>query len=115
LVVSLAHTDWAKAGVDNMAPAHSARDNKEAGDFGLSTMSGDMFSEVASSSPLLQNLNPEQYAAVTLPSTHALILAGAVQETKRVYSHRVKTATEQVERRPGHPWRSFPPTRPQRK
>ena len=35
-----------------------------------------MFPE-APSSPLLQNLNPEQLEAVTLPNTHALILAGA--------------------------------------
>ena len=36
-----------------------------------------MFPE-APSSPLLQNLNPEQLAAVTLPNTHALILAGDI-------------------------------------
>ena len=48
-----------------------------------------MFSEVASSSPLLQNLNPEQYAAVTLPATHALILAGAGSGKTRVLTTRI--------------------------
>ncbi|MDO8440145.1 MAG: 3'-5' exonuclease [Polaromonas sp.] len=48
-----------------------------------------MFSEVASSSPLLKNLNPEQLAAVTLPATHALILAGAGSGKTRVLTTRV--------------------------
>ncbi|MBC7548188.1 MAG: UvrD-helicase domain-containing protein [Polaromonas sp.] len=48
-----------------------------------------MFSEVASDSPLLQNLNPEQYAAVTLPATHALILAGAGSGKTRVLTTRI--------------------------
>ena len=48
-----------------------------------------MFSEVASSSPLLQNLNPEQLAAVTLPATHALILAGAGSGKTRVLTTRI--------------------------
>ena len=48
-----------------------------------------MFSEVASNSPLLQNLNPEQYAAVTLPATHALILAGAGSGKTRVLTTRI--------------------------
>ncbi|MDO9401760.1 MAG: 3'-5' exonuclease [Polaromonas sp.] len=48
-----------------------------------------MFSDVASSSPLLQNLNPEQLAAVTLPATHALILAGAGSGKTRVLTTRV--------------------------
>ena len=48
-----------------------------------------MFSEVASSSPLLQNLNPEQLAAVTLPNTHALILAGAGSGKTRVLTTRI--------------------------
>lgn len=48
-----------------------------------------MFSDAASSSPLLQNLNPEQYAAVTLPATHALILAGAGSGKTRVLTTRI--------------------------
>ncbi len=48
-----------------------------------------MFSEVASSSPLLHNLNPEQLAAVTLPNTHALILAGAGSGKTRVLTTRI--------------------------
>ena len=48
-----------------------------------------MFSEVALNSPLLQNLNPEQYAAVTLPATHALILAGAGSGKTRVLTTRI--------------------------
>ena len=48
-----------------------------------------MFSEIASGSPLLQNLNPEQYAAVTLPATHALILAGAGSGKTRVLTTRI--------------------------
>ena len=43
-----------------------------------------MFSDAAHSSPLLHNLNPEQLAAVTLPATHALILAGAGSGKTRV-------------------------------
>ena len=48
-----------------------------------------MFSEIASDSPLLQNLNPEQHAAVTLPATHALILAGAGSGKTRVLTTRI--------------------------
>ncbi len=48
-----------------------------------------MFSEVASSSPLLHNLNPEQLTAVTLPNTHALILAGAGSGKTRVLTTRI--------------------------
>jgi DNA helicase-2/ATP-dependent DNA helicase PcrA len=48
-----------------------------------------MFSEVAPTSPLLQNLNPEQLAAVTLPPTHALILAGAGSGKTRVLTTRI--------------------------
>ena len=47
-----------------------------------------MFSEV-DSSPLLKNLNPEQLAAVTLPATHALILAGAGSGKTRVLTTRI--------------------------
>ncbi|RYG07080.1 MAG: DNA helicase II, partial [Burkholderiales bacterium] len=42
-----------------------------------------------STSPLLQNLNPEQFAAVTLPATHALILAGAGSGKTRVLTTRI--------------------------
>jgi DNA helicase II / ATP-dependent DNA helicase PcrA len=48
-----------------------------------------MFSEAAPISPLLQNLNPEQLAAVTLPATHALILAGAGSGKTRVLTTRI--------------------------
>jgi DNA helicase-2/ATP-dependent DNA helicase PcrA len=48
-----------------------------------------MFSEAVSSSPLLNNLNPEQLAAVTLPNTHALILAGAGSGKTRVLTTRI--------------------------
>ena len=48
-----------------------------------------MFPEVAAGSPLLQNLNPEQQAAVTLPNEHALILAGAGSGKTRVLTTRV--------------------------
>ncbi|WP_041376594.1 UvrD-helicase domain-containing protein [Polaromonas naphthalenivorans] len=48
-----------------------------------------MFSDAVSSSPLLQNLNPEQLAAVTLPATHALILAGAGSGKTRVLTTRI--------------------------
>jgi DNA helicase-2/ATP-dependent DNA helicase PcrA len=48
-----------------------------------------MFPEVADSSPLLQNLNPEQRASVTLPNEHALILAGAGSGKTRVLTTRI--------------------------
>ena len=48
-----------------------------------------MFPEVAADSPLLQHLNPEQGAAVTLPNEHALILAGAGSGKTRVLTTRI--------------------------
>jgi len=43
----------------------------------------------ATVSPLLQHLNPEQRAAVTLPNEHALILAGAGSGKTRVLTTRI--------------------------
>ncbi|MDP2064627.1 MAG: 3'-5' exonuclease [Burkholderiaceae bacterium] len=48
-----------------------------------------MFSEVVPASPLLQHLNGEQLAAVTLPPEHALILAGAGSGKTRVLTTRI--------------------------
>ena len=60
-----------------------------------------MFSEVASSSPLLHNLNPEQLAAVTLPNTHALILAGAGSGKTRVLTTRIAWLLQSGQVSPG--------------
>ena len=48
-----------------------------------------MLFDSAPTSPLLHNLNPEQLAAVTLPATHALILAGAGSGKTRVLTTRI--------------------------
>jgi DNA helicase-2/ATP-dependent DNA helicase PcrA len=48
-----------------------------------------MLFDNAPTSPLLHNLNPEQLAAVTLPATHALILAGAGSGKTRVLTTRI--------------------------
>src|SRR5215212_3257035 len=48
-----------------------------------------MYPEVHEPLPLLQNLNPEQKAAVTLPNEHALILAGAGSGKTRVLTTRI--------------------------
>jgi DNA helicase-2/ATP-dependent DNA helicase PcrA len=60
-----------------------------------------MFSEVAPTSPLLQNLNPEQLAAVTLPATHALILAGAGSGKTRVLTTRIAWLLQTGQASPG--------------
>jgi len=52
-------------------------------------------------SPLLQHLNPEQLAAVTLPAGHALILAGAGSGKTRVLTTRIAWLLQTGQASPG--------------
>src|SRR5688500_18665185 len=56
---------------------------------------------VSSADPLLQNLNPEQLAAVTLPAQHALILAGAGSGKTRVLTTRIAWLLQTRQAAPG--------------
>ena len=64
-----------------------------------------MFSEMPPQSPpdagLLHKLNPEQLAAVTLPSEHALILAGAGSGKTRVLTTRIAWLLQMGQVSPG--------------
>ena len=54
-----------------------------------------------SGSPLLQHLNPEQLAAVTLPARPALILAGAGSGKTRVLTTRIAWLIQTGQLSPG--------------
>ena len=60
-----------------------------------------MFSDSSASSPLLDSLNPEQRAAVTLPPEHALILAGAGSGKTRVLTTRIAWLMQEGHISPG--------------
>ena len=60
-----------------------------------------MLFDSAPTSPLLNNLNPEQLAAVTLPATHALILAGAGSGKTRVLTTRIAWLLQTSQVSPG--------------
>jgi len=60
-----------------------------------------MFSDRSASSPLLDSLNPEQRAAVTLPPEHALILAGAGSGKTRVLTTRIAWLLQEGHINPG--------------
>jgi len=60
-----------------------------------------MFSDSSASSPLLDSLNSEQHAAVTLPPEHALILAGAGSGKTRVLTTRIAWLLQEGQISPG--------------
>ena len=60
-----------------------------------------MFFDSTASSPLLDSLNPEQRAAVTLPPEHALILAGAGSGKTRVLTTRIAWLLQEGHISPG--------------
>jgi DNA helicase-2/ATP-dependent DNA helicase PcrA len=60
-----------------------------------------MLSASTASSPLLDSLNPEQRAAVTLPPEHALILAGAGSGKTRVLTTRIAWLLQEGHINPG--------------
>lgn len=55
----------------------------------------------ADTTALLHNLNPEQWAAVTLPSGHALVLAGAGSGKTRVLTTRIAWLLQTQQASPG--------------
>ena len=64
-------------------------------------MAFDSDTAAAPTSPLLQNLNPEQLAAVTLPARPALILAGAGSGKTRVLTTRIAWLIQTGQLSPG--------------